>query len=104
MKNKGKKFDGGKLPWHLLAWDAIEQVVEVLRFGANKYAPRNWEQGIDYDRLFDAILRHLTAWWSGETYDPETKINHLAHAICDLMFLLAYSIRGKNKFDNRPKV
>lgn len=103
-RQEGVKFDGGKLPWHLLAWDVLKELVKVLAFGAGKYAPRNWEKGINFDRLFAGVIRHLVAWWNGETYDPETGINHLAHAMCGIMFLLAYSVRGMKKFDNRPKI
>ncbi|HKE56465.1 MAG TPA: dATP/dGTP diphosphohydrolase domain-containing protein [Pyrinomonadaceae bacterium] len=49
----GVKKDLGKLRWSLLPWDALEEVVKVLMFGASKYADRNWEKGMDWDRVFD---------------------------------------------------
>lgn len=54
----GVKKDLGKRRWSLLPWDAVEEVVKVLEFGAQKYADRNWEKGMDWDRLFDASMRH----------------------------------------------
>ena len=101
-QNQGRKADEGKLPWALLPFDAIKQVVEVLHFGKKKYDARNWEKGIDYDRCFSAAMRHMTAWWEGETNDPESKLHHLAHAICCIMFLLAFELRAMFDFDNRP--
>lgn len=99
----GQKFDSGKLRWALLPVDAVTEVVKVLMFGAGKYGDRNWEQGINYDRLYDAAKRHLEAWWAGEDVDPETGISHLAHCGCCVLFLLAFRLRGKDKtFDNRP--
>ena len=101
-KSEGVKHDEGKLPWELLPYDAIQEIVRVLLFGAGKYAPRNWESGMLYGRLFGALQRHLTAWWLREENDPETALNHLAHAGCCILFLLAYTVRDKTKFDNRP--
>lgn len=91
---RGVKYDGGKPPWHLLAWDAIRLVVLVLAFGAKKYADRNWERGIAHSRTFAAAQRHLFAWYQDrEDNDPETGLHHLAHAICELMFALAFDVR-----------
>ena len=97
------KHDVGKLPWHLLPYDAVAQVVAVLLCGAQKYAERNWEGGISYSRLFAATQRHMIAWWQGEDADPETGLHPLAHAACDVLFLLAFAVRGRTDLDDRPK-
>lgn len=97
----GRKDDTGKLPWHLIPWDAVRSIVKVLQFGAAKYAPRNWEKGMDWDRPFAALMRHLTSWWEREPCDPDTGKSHLWHAGCMLFFLIAYEIRGVGK-DTRP--
>lgn len=97
----GVKHDGGKAPWHLLPFDAIAGIVEVLAFGAKKYAARNWEAGMDWSRLFGAAMRHLTAWFNGEHKDPETGYSHLWHAGCCILFLIAYELRGVGH-DDRP--
>lgn len=99
--SEGRKDDTGKDPWDLVPFDALRGIVKVLRFGAGKYAPRNWEQGMDWSRPFSACLRHLTAWWGGERKDPETGFSHLWHAGCCILFLIAYEIRGVGK-DDRP--
>lgn len=99
---EGRKDDTGKLPWHLLPGDALEEIVKVLQFGANKYAERNWEVGMKWSRPFAALMRHMWAWWRGEHTDKETGLSHLAHAGCCLLFLLAYSVRNKQG-DDRPK-
>lgn len=66
------------------------KVGEVLTYGANKYAPDNWRGGMAWSRLYAATLRHLMAWWMGQSKDPESGISHLAHAACNLMFLIEY--------------
>lgn len=99
----GVKHDQGKAPWHLLPWDAVRQVVLVLAFGARKYAERNWEAGIAHSRTYAATIRHLTAWFQdGETADPETGLHPLAHAACEVLFALAFSLRGTAGVDDRP--
>lgn len=99
---EGRKDDSGKLPWHLLPGDAIEEIVKVLQFGANKYSERNWEKGMLWSRCFSALMRHMWAWWRGEECDPETGLSHLAHAGCCILFLLAYEKRAVGN-DDRPK-
>lgn len=98
---EARKDDARKPPWHLLPFDALGGIVAVLGFGAGKYGERNWETGMAWSRLYAALLRHLTAWWSGEKTDPETGYSHLWHAGCCILFLIAYEIRGVGT-DDRP--
>src|SRR4051812_1301847 len=99
----GRKDDQGKDPWHLIPWDAVRGISNVLAFGAGKYQPRNWERGMDWSRPFSACIRHLTAWHEGEKADPETGMSHLWHAGACIVFLIAYEIRGVGT-DDRPAV
>ena len=97
----GLKLDKGKTRYELLSPYALEQIAQVLTYGAKKYAPRNWEKGIAWGRVFGALMRHMWAWWRGENLDKETGLSHLAHAGCCLMFLLHYTEHRK-EFDDRP--
>lgn len=99
--NVGTKYDAGKDPWHLVPYDAVGAIVKVLAFGAGKYAPRNWEKGMDWSRCFGALQRHLVSWWNKEGVDPETGYSHLWHAGCCIMFLIAFELRGIGT-DDRP--
>jgi len=98
---EGAKFDQGKPAFGLLAPELLFGVSEILEYGANKYAARNWEKGISYTRVFGGLMRHLWAWWGGEINDPETGKPHLWHAGCGLMFLIAYEARGMKEYDDR---
>lgn len=92
----GTKNDAGKMLWHLVPLDALREIIRVLMKGAEKYTPGGWEHVTSpRDRYYNALLRHVTAWYEGETHDPEWGLHHLGHAGCCLLFLLALSLRGK---------
>lgn len=97
----GYKNDEGKLPFDLIPPELLFSIADILKFGASKYAPRNWEAGMDWSRVFAALQRHMWAWWGGEDLDPETGKSHLWHAGCCIAFLIAYEQRKIGK-DDRP--
>jgi hypothetical protein len=78
----------------LVPYDCIEEIAEVLTYGANKYEANNWTRGARWGRYFAALLRHAFAWWRGEDKDPETGFSHLAHVGCNLVFLMSYQRHG----------
>lgn len=85
------KDDSAKLRMNLLPADPVLDIVRVLEFGAKKYAPNAWRTGLAWNRIMDACERHIAAWKRGIDTDAESGINHLAHAACNLVFLLEYS-------------
>lgn len=88
MQN-GVKYDSEKPRWSLLPWEQVKQIVNVLTFGAKKYADDNWQKvPQSRDRYFSALMRHITSWKSGERIDSESGLSHLAHAGCCLLFLM----------------
>jgi hypothetical protein len=40
----GDRYNTGKTRWSLVSWKALVPMVEVLEFGAKKYAPFNWHE------------------------------------------------------------
>tara|TARA_Y100000310_G_scaffold342527_1_gene446179 strand:- start:24216 stop:24560 length:345 start_codon:yes stop_codon:yes gene_type:complete len=99
-RGKGMKFDGGKVRPSLLPVESLEQICEVLEFGAQKYAANSW-QSVEggKERYFDALQRHLWAFQKGEVNDPETGLSHLAHAGCNILFLLYLHQNKHNMLD-----
>jgi hypothetical protein len=86
----GIKFDSKKARPTLLLKsmpDAVQEVIDVLELGARKYAPDNWKK-VENARYHDAMLRHILAYLGGETLDQETIKHHLAHAVCNMLFLI----------------
>ena len=85
----GRKDDAGKPRWDLLPFCALNEVAKVLEFGARKYAPNDWRKVPDWRaRYVGAALRHVAAFALGERLDPESKLPHLAHAACCVLFML----------------
>jgi hypothetical protein len=88
-KSVGLKYDDGKLRWDLLPIDLIEKVVAVLTYGGLKYGDYNWQAVSNpRERYYAAVMRHIAAWRKGEVFDSEWNIEHLAHAITSLIFLM----------------
>ena len=78
---QGKKFDQNKPRMSLLPKGALNAVIRVLEFGATKYQADGWKHVPDAKtRYYDAMQRHIEAWWNGEQKDTETGEHHLAHA------------------------
>jgi len=84
----GLKFDTGKLQYSLIPVETTQALAEVLSFGASKYAPNNWQLVENGEqRYLDALYRHLQAYRSGESHDPESGLHHLSHALTNVAFL-----------------
>jgi len=97
----GYKYDEGKPRMDLIAPEHLFALAMVLGYGAKKYADRNWEEGMNWSRVFAAMQRHLWKFWAGETLDEESGLPHLAHAAFGVMVLIAYGERGTG-CDDRP--
>lgn len=103
LNDTAARMDDGKTPWHLVPWGAVAQIVEVLDFGKRKYAQGNWRQGMAWSRVFSATIRHLIAWWwKREDIDQESGLSHLAHAACNILFLMHYQMTSTGS-DDREK-
>jgi hypothetical protein len=88
----GIKYDGDKPDYSLVPFQAMDEVVKVLTYGAAKYDRFNWEK-VEPRRYQAAALRHISAYMQGEKIDPESGINHLAHAACSLLFLTDFDLK-----------
>jgi len=102
---EGRKDDAGKPQMELIPPELMTAVGDILTFGAGKYGVRNWERGMAWSRVFGALMRHLWAWWAGQSRDAETGRSHLWHAACCIAFLIAYEERrtGTDDRPNKPK-
>lgn len=65
-------------------------VIRVLEFGEKKYAKGNWAKGMSWSVCYSCTMSHLTKAFAGEENDEESGLTHLAHALCNIIFLLGY--------------
>ncbi len=96
-----KKYDSEKLRYDLLPNNIIEDVVKVMMYGAftKGYGIGNWmlaNTDEDLTRYYNAERRHIEAYRKGEYIDPESGLPHLAHALCNIMFLHYLEERKRN--------
>lgn len=93
-----------------IVWKDLKEQFSILK-PQNQTGDRNWEKGMDWSRVFGALMRHMWAWWQGKgptnenfvfgSLDEETKRSHLWHGGCCIVFLIAYEMRGVGT-DDRP--
>ncbi len=110
QKSGGLKYDSGKLLFSCLTRGLalpLRAVAAVLTYGAQKYKRDSWQTVPNAkERYEDALDRHLNAWKSGEQRDEESGMLHLAHAACNVLFIMWFEIT-ENKVDvtkfNDPK-
>lgn len=84
--------------WDLLPFKQVAKIVDVLTTGAETYGPNTWQDIPDgKNRYFAALMRHLTAWRRGEKIDSDSGIHHLAHAGCNILFLMFLDDKEEDK-------
>ena len=116
MTTVGVKYDSGKLHMDLISPEAIQALARTATYGidgkpaspefpgkSDPYPVRNWEQGMDWGRVFAALQRHSWAWWSGEDLDQESGFPHIEHALWCAAALATYRLRHIGT-DTRAKV
>ncbi len=100
---KGLRYNAGKVRMDLVPPDALKALAEVYTKGAEKYAARNWEKGLDWSECYGSLLRHANAWNTGEDRDEESGQLHMAHVAWNAMALLTFALRGIGE-DSRNKL
>lgn len=91
---KGRKDDTGKARYDLIPVNALREVAGVLGYGCRRYGANNWRSVPGARaRYTAAALRHFEAWRGGEIKDPESGYPHLAHVVCNVLFLLWFDRR-----------
>lgn len=83
---KASRFNEGKPKWSLVHFASLVPMIRVLEFGAQKYAPRNWQKPMDLQEILESMQRHLAALFDGEEVDKESNISHMGHIMCNAMF------------------
>ena len=91
-----------KVPLSYFPATALSQGALALFAGACKYGRNNWRHaGVRVSTYYDAMLRHGTAWWEGEDFDPEDGVHHLGHLLACAAIVLDAAACGMLT-DDRP--
>lgn len=101
VKAHGLRYNDGKLKWSYVHFGALEPMVRVLMFGAQKYEPFNWQKGLKKDEILESMQRHLAKLMDGEQNDPESGLNHIGHIMCNAMFWSYMDLKEKGKINNK---
>lgn len=99
MATEGLRYDTGKPRMDLIPPEAVFALADALRVGAEKYAERNWELGMDWSRVFGSLMRHAWKFWRGEDIDEETGVPHVDLIMINAVFLCTYYRRKIGKDD-----
>lgn len=87
---KAERYNKGKPRIGLLPPELMIEVAKVMTFGAEKYSDDNWKKGLSDECCLSSCLRHITAYMAGKEFDKESGLPHLAHAACNLAFMLHF--------------
>ena len=84
----------------------IYEMALAMMEGALKYGRHNYRKaGVRYSVYFDAMIRHLFAWYEGQNRAEDSGVHHLGHAMacCSILLddILAHESIG---IDDRPPV
>ncbi len=98
------RFNTDKSPLSMIveAKHALNGCASVLQFGAKKYERGNWHKGLRHTEICDSLLRHMSAYLSGEDKDPESGLSHVDHILCNALFL-AEGVRTHPELDDRSE-
>ena len=107
--NESIKETKNKLRWSLMPMKALEEVMKVIDFGANKYEINSWQNNT-IQECYDALFRHLVKFenkYHNDEYpiDDESGLDHMAHIATNALFILYLCKKNKeNKLWRETKV
>lgn len=83
VSETGGEKEASNTSYSSMPWDALRALAEHYHAGQAKYPndpvtnQPNYRKGYPMSLSFEALHRHLSAYWMGETLDPETQTNHM---------------------------
>ncbi len=95
--NEGKP----ELSYILTFPSALRGFARVCTYGAKKYARFNYLKGAPQSQYVDCLMRHLSAHWRGEEFDPESGCRHVDHVVWNALALSEFS--DDEALDDRPE-
>lgn len=91
-----------KSPLSVIPTPFLHMLGLAMMEGALKYGRHNYRAaGIRYSVYYDAMMRHMNAWWEGEDIDPDSGLPHPVKAAA-CMAILCDALVMENGNDDRP--
>lgn len=94
QQNKGLKEEEEKLVYEL-DWEFVEGMAERMAMNKGKYPPFNWKEGIDIEKLNQALTRHFMEVQKGN-YSDEQKLGHY-YALATNAMMIIYQLKNGQK-------
>lgn len=94
-----------KVPFSTIPSEVMAEIGLAMLEGARKYGRHNYRiAGVRSSVYYDALLRHICAWWEGEDIDPDSGLNHVIKALSTLVVLRDAMINEKLTDDRPPSL
>src|SRR4030042_5691389 len=91
-----------KVPMHAIPCGPLFELGLAMMEGGRKYGTNNYRAvGVRASVYYDAVMRHLAAWWEGEDLDPDSGVHHIIKAVACLI-VARDSMLMENFEDDRP--
>lgn len=91
-----------KAPMSTVSAVVMAEIGVAMLEGATKYGRHNYRVvGVRASVYYDALMRHMQAWWEGEDIDADSGMSHIVKAITTLVVLRDAMIMN-NVEDDRP--
>lgn len=88
--------------FYFMSYRVLNYLGDIYLYGCKKYDENNWRKGMEWGKIFAAFCRHSGQWFNGESYDKESGMHHLGHALWQLLGL-GWFQKYKPDFDDRWK-
>jgi len=93
-----------KAPMSTVPPAVLAELGVAMLEGACKYGKYNYRvAGVRASVYYDALMRHLYAWWEGEDVDAESGLSHITKALACLTVLRDAQMRQMVTDDRPPK-
>lgn len=89
-KGKGLRYNEGKLRFDLFPPFARRIIAQIFTKGAEKYALRNWENGMPWSSVEASLERHYQSYKESKDFDPEDGMLHIAKVAWNAIALTEY--------------
>ena len=91
-----------KVPFSTIPTQVVMEIGLAMLEGSRKYGRHNYRRaGIRASVYYDALHRHMNAWWEGEDNDPDSGLSHITKALATLA-VLRDGIMNELWTDDRP--